>query len=270
MQTEQDIKSLASNNKIRLLQLHGTAITTTSSFKDSKKVASAKFSNSGVTGLRGDGNDDDDIAIMEIQAYEIAVRMALQSHASTLSSQEEQHKSFDVDAICDWFLKQLVPYYAGKTWISSSNLDSFLEYYRVKEYWSVDRMKEMMHELTLAGLFLPRRGIGGSRMEGYWFSLHGLGNASKSIADGRCHVLRKLRSCKYQEQKRAILEREHGQFKDGSGDSALTGSWGTSKKKTCIQQSGRFVVLDLLAKGFVILKKTSSGEHFICLCPSRS
>jgi hypothetical protein len=274
MQTEQDIKSLASNNKIRLLQLHGTAITSTtttttsSSFKDSE-FEFAKFSNRGVIGLRGDGNDDDDIAIMEIIAFEIAVKLAIQSHASTLSQEKKQTTSCfdDVDGICDWFLKQLVPYYAGKTWIPSSDLNSFIQSYRVKEYWSVNRMKELINEFTLAGLFLPRRGLGGSRMEGYWFSLPGLGNASKSIADGRVTMLRKLRSCKYQEKKRPILEREHGQFKDGSDDSLglATSSWGSSKKKTCIQQSGKFVVLDLLAKGLVVLKKTSSGEHFITL-----
>ena len=79
-------------------------------------------------------------------------------------------------------------------------------------------------------------------------------------------MLRKLRSCKYQEKKRSILEREHGQFKDGSDDAlADSGSWGVSKKRTCMQQSGRFLVLDLLAKGLVELKKTSSGDHFITL-----
>eukprot|EP00986_Skeletonema_menzelii_P000384 scaffold111_cov142-Skeletonema_menzelii.AAC.7 len=268
MQTEQDIKSLASKNKVRLLQLHGTAITTTtaatpsSSFRDSK-VASAKFSNTGVTGLRGDGNDDDDIAVMEILAYETAVKMAIRSHTATLRQEEQQ--SFDGNAISNWFLQQLVPYYAGKTWISSSNLNSFVQSYRVKEYWSVDRMTKVIHELTLAGLFLPRRGLGVSGMEGYWFSLPGLGSTSKSIADGRVAILRKLRSCKYQEKKRSILEREHGQFKDGSDSTLADDSWAASKKKTCIQQSGRFLVLDLLAKGLVVLKKTSSGEHFISL-----
>lgn len=267
MQSEQDIKSLASKNQIRLLQLHGTAITS-SSYTDSKKVvSSAKFTNNGVFGLRGDGNDDDDIAIMEILAYETAVKMAIQSHTSTLSKEEQ--KAFDADSICDWFLQKLVPYYAGKTWVSSSNLNSFLQSYRVKDYWSVDRMTKVIHELTLAGLFLPRRGLGaGSRMEGYWFSLPGLGSTSKSIADGRVAMLRKLRSCKYQEKKRTILEREYGQFKDGSDDALAdsSSSWGVSKKRTCcMQQSGRFLVLDLLAKGLVELKKTSSGEHFISL-----
>lgn len=293
MQTEQDIKSLASKNQIRLLQLHGTAITatttatTTSSsslFTDSnKKFASSpsatKFSNNGVSGLRGDGNDDDDIAVMEILAYETAVKMAIQSHTTSTLSKEEQ-KAFDATAICDWFLQTLIPYYAGKTWISSSNLNSFLQSYRVKDYWNVDRMTKVIHELTLAGLFLPRRGLGatgGSRMEGYWFSLPGLGSTSKSITDGRVAMLRKLRSCKYQEKKRSILEREHGQFKDGSSDdddalvadssSSSSSSWGSvsKKKRTCMQQSGRFLVLDLLAKGLVELKKTSSGDHFISL-----
>jgi len=79
-------------------------------------------------------------------------------------------------------------------------------------------------------------------------------------------MLRKLKSCKYQEKKRTILESEHGVFKDGSSSDALDNSWGSAKKnKAAIQQSGKFLVLDLLAKRLVILKQTSSGEHFIGL-----
>ena len=269
MQIEQEIKTLASENKIRLLQLHGTAITTTDAkpsssavFKTSK-ATTTKFSNNGVTGLRGDGNDDDDIAVMETLAFEIAVKMALQSHASILG--QEERPTFDTATIHYWFMKQLLPQFAGKTWISSSNLNSFIQANKVKDYWSVDRMSKLVHELTLAGLFLPRRGLGGSRMEGYWFSLPGLGKVSKSIADGRVSILRKLKSCKYQEKKRAILEREHGLFRDGSEDSSKTSSLGTMKKTRSMQQSGKFVVLDLLAKGLVVLKTTSAGEHFIAL-----
>lgn len=277
MQTEKEIKDLAARNKIKLMQLHGTSIATftktntasSTAVASSSKEDSMKFSNSGVTGLRGDGNDDDDIAIMEIGAYETAVKMALlQCHSSTLSHEEQQ--TFNVDIISDWFLNQLVPYFAGKTWISSSALHSFIQTYRVKEYWSVEGMERIIHELTMAGLFLPRRGLGGSGgMDGYWFYLPGMGNASKSIANGRVVMLRKLKSCKYQEKKRTILESEHGVFKDGSSSSisdALDNSWGSAKKKkVAIQQSGKFLVLDLLARGLVILKQTSSGEHFIGL-----
>jgi hypothetical protein len=276
MQTEKEIKDLATRNKIKLMQLHGTSIATfttksntaTSTASASSSKDSMKFSNSGVTGLRGDGNDDDDIAIMEIVAYETAVKMALQCHSSTLSHQEQQ--TFNVDIISDWFLNQLVPYFAGKTWISSSALHSFMQSYRVKEYWSVEGMEKIIHVLTMAGLFLPRRGLGGSGMDGYWFYLPGMGNASKSIANGRVAMLRKLKSCKYQEKKRTILESEHGVFKDGSSSSsisdALDNSWGSAKKnKAAIQQSGKFLVLDLLATGLVILQQTSSGEHFIGL-----
>ncbi len=273
MQTEKEIKDLAARNKIKLMQLHGTSIATftkttaTSTASASSSKDSMKFSNSGVTGLRGDGNDDDDIAIMEIGAYETAVKMALQCHSSTLSHQEQQ--TFNVDIISDWFLNQLVPYFAGKTWISSSALHLFIQTYRVKEYWSVEGMERIIHVLTMAGLFLPRRGLGGSGMDGYWFYLPGMGNASKSIANGRVAMLRKLKSCKYQEKKRTILESEHGVFKDGSSSSisdALDTSWGSAKKnKAAIQQSGKFLVLDLLARGLVTLKQTSSGEHFIGL-----
>ena len=277
MQTEKEIKDLAARNKIKLMQLHGTSIatftkttaTSTTTAASSSSKDSMKFSNSGVTGLRGDGNDDDDIAIMEIGAYETAVKMALQCHTSILTHEEQQ--TFNVDIISDWFLNQLVPYFAGKTWISSSALHSFIQTYRVKEYWSVEGMEKVIHELTMAGIFLPRRGLGGSGgMDGYWFYLPGMGNASKSIANGRVAMLRKLKSCKYQEKKRTILESEHGVFKDGSSSSsisdALDNSWGSAKKnKVAIQQSGKFLVLDLLAKGLVILKLTSSGEHFIGL-----
>jgi hypothetical protein len=277
MQTEKELKDLAARNKIKLMQLHGTSIATfTKSNTATSTTAAAaaskdsmKFSNSGVTGLRGDGNDDDDIAIMEIGAYETAVKMALQCHLSTLSHQEQQ--TFNVDIISDWFLNQLVPYFAGKTWISSSALHSFIQSYRVKEYWSVEGMEKIIHVLTMAGLFLPRRGLGGSGgMDGYWFYLPGMGNASKSIANGRVAMLRKLKSCKYQEKKRTILESEHGVFKDGSSSGgisdALDNSWGSAKKnKVAIQQSGKFLVLDLLARGLVTLKQTSSGEHFIGL-----
>lgn len=273
MRTELDIKSLASVNKIRLLQLHGTAIVTSSTTNTATKKSSllstrdVKFSSSGVAGLRGDGNDDDDVAIMEIQSYESAVEMALQRHLSNQSQEGDQQQQivFDIDSVSNWFLKQLVPYYAGKTWISSSSLDSFIQSYRVKEYWTVDQMNKLIHELTCAGLLLPRRGVS-SRMDGYWFSLPGLGNAAKSIADGRVAILRKLRSCKYQEKKRLALEREYGEvFKDGSNGNDNSNSAIESKKKNCIQQSGKFLVLDLLAKGLVILKTTSSGEHFIGL-----
>lgn len=269
MQTEKEIKDLAARNKIKLMQLHGTSIATftktNTATASSSSKDSIKFSNSGVTGLRGDGNDDDDIAIMEIVAYETAVKMALQCHLSTLTHQEQQ--TFNVDVISNWFLNQLVPYFAGKTWISSTALHSFIQTYRVKEYWSVEGMERIIHVLTMAGLFLPRRGLGGSGMDGYWFYLPGMGNASKSIAYGRVTMLRKLKSCKYQEKKRTILESEHGVFKDGSNISDdLDNSWGSAKKnRAAMQQSGKFLVLDLLAKGLVVLKQTSSGEHFIGL-----
>ena len=227
--TNEDIKQLAAANKIRLLQLHGTAI-----------------ARNGL-GWRGDGNDDEDIAVMETCAYEIASRMALDAHF---------HLKSEVKAECihEWFVGQLLPSFTGKTWILNSSLESFIQSDAARncdatnKKWNVDEMNNMVKELTDAGLLLPRRGLGPNGGQGYWFSLPGLGKAAKSIADGRLSILRRIQGSKFKEKKRVALEQEIGRPKDNS---------------SYYVQAGKYMVLDLLAKGIVLIHETCTGDHFV-------
>lgn len=218
--TNEDIKQLAAANKIRLLQLHGTAV-----------------ARNGL-GWRGDGNDDEDVAVMETCAYEIASRMALDFHLKS---------EVKAECIHEWFASQLLPSFTGKTWISNSSLESFIQSFATRKSDGTNQFNNMVKELTDAGLLLPRRGIGPNGGEGYWFSLPGLGKAAKSIADGRLSILRRIQSSKFKEKKRVVLEHEIGQPKDNG---------------SCVQ-AGKCMVLDLLAKGVVVIHETCTGDHFI-------
>lgn len=239
---EQEIKQLAVSNKVRLLQLHGTAM-----FSNS---------NSGSGGFRGDGNDDEDVAIMEFSSYNVASKMALEKYfqaqqSAAAASLQQQHIS-KVDIVHTWYTTILLPYFAGKTWFSASALDDF--YNNVNHLHSLKQMEEMIQQLVHAGVLMPRRGVGPSSGggEGYWFSLPGLGKAAKSIVDGRTNLLRRLQSSLHKEKKRSTLEFEIGRIKSTST---------TNKNK--LEQAGKFVVLDMLAKGLVDVHKTCTGEQFI-------
>jgi len=237
---EQEIKQLAVSNKVRLLQLHGTAM----------------ISNNSSGGYRGDGNDDEDVAIMEFSAYNIASKMALEKYfqaQQTAAASLQQH-IFKVDAVHSWFTTVLLPYFAGKTWFSSGALDNF--YNNVNHLHSLKQMEEMIQQLVHAGVLMPRRGVGPSSGggEGYWFSLPGLGKAAKSIVDGRTNLLRRLQSSLHKEKKRSTLEFEIGRIKSSST---------TNKNK--LEQAGKFVVLEMLAKGLVGVHKTCTGEQLIRL-----
>jgi hypothetical protein len=241
-QTNEDIKQLAAANTIRLLQLHGTAI-----------------ARNGL-GWKGDGNDDTDVAVMETCAYETAAQIALNAHLN-FGCETEAGSTYL------WFTTVLLPNFSGKTWILSASLESFIEDTAASPQisakrdistnnalghrWTVIQMNDMVKELSHAGLLLPKRGLGLKGGEGYWFSLPGLGKAAKSIADGRLSVLRRIQSSKFKEKKRSTLEQEIGRpdskMKDGN---------------TYIQ-SGKFLVLDLLAKGFVYIHNTCTGDQFV-------
>ena len=241
---EQEIKQLAVSNKVRPLQLHGTSM----------------FSNnsSGSCGYRGDGNDDQDVAIMEFSAYNIASKMALEKYfqAQQSAAASLQQQSTKVDKVHSWYTTILLPYFAGKTWFSASALDDF--YNNVNHLHSLKQMEKMIQQLVHAGVLMPRRGVGPSTGggEGYWFSLPGLGKAAKSIVDGRTNLLRRLQSSLHKEKKRSTLEFEIGRIKSTSSST-------TNKNK--LEQAGKFVVLDMLAKGLVDVHKTCTGEQFIRL-----
>jgi len=248
---EQQIKQLASSNRIRMLQLHGTA---------------AAGSGGGAVGWKGDGNDDEDVAIMETSTYEAAAEMALQNYFRGESVTVRQ--AYRVEMIHSWLISIFLPYFAGKTWIASGALDAFHDdavanskkknfstnKINAKNQFTASQMKHMIKHLARAGLLLPRRGVGPGGGEGYWFSLPGLGKAAGSIVDGRASLLRRLRSSKYKEKKRAVLEHEIGRVKRNDG-----------ARKNRVEQAGKFVVLDLLAKGWVSVHATCVGDQFIRL-----
>ncbi|KAL9180534.1 hypothetical protein ACHAXT_010987 [Thalassiosira profunda] len=247
MGAEQEIQRLAMANEIRLLQLHGTA------------------ADAGSTG----GNDDDDVAVMETSVFETAAKMALQSHFDGASQATKQEVG--VDNVHSWLTTAFLPHFAGTTWISEWALNSFLQQSEptlqrqsgdakstyTKQY-SLSQKKEMVQTLVHAGILLPRRGVGpGAGGEGHWFSLPGLGKAAKSIVDGRANLLRRIRSSKFKEKRRSALVQEIGRIKLQPG--------GTMEKKQKLEQSGKLVVLDLLAKGWVCVHETCTGEQFVRL-----
>ena len=242
---EQEIKQLAISNKVRLLQLNGTAMISNST---------------GIGGCRGDGNDEEDVAIMEFSAYNVASKIAIEKYfqdQQSAAASLQQHIS-KVDAVHTWFTTVLLPYFAGKTWFSSGALDDF--YNNVNNLHSLKQMEEMIQQLVHAGVLMPRRGVGPSTGggEGYWFSLPGLGKAAKSIVDGRTNLLRRLQSSLHKEKKRSTLEFEIGRIKSSSTTTTTT-------NKNKLEQAGKFVVLDMLAKGLVDVHKTCTGEQFIRL-----
>lgn len=239
-QTNEDIKQLAVSNKIRLLQLHGTAI-----------------ARNGL-GWRVNGNDDQDIAVMETCAYEIASQMALQAHF------REQEKS---KSIHEWFTLMLLPNFCNRTWILTSALESFIESIGRKRVqsdttnkaayehrWTVTDMNEMIKELVHSGILLPRRASTLNSGEGYYFSLPGLGRAAKSIVDGRLYVLRRIQASKFKEKKRSAIEQDVGRPIQNED---------LVKSGNTYVQTIKFLVLDLLARGVVYTHETCAGEQFV-------
>ena len=224
---EQEIKQLASSSKIRLLQLHGTA------------------------GRGSDGNDEEDIAVLETPSYVAAAEMALQSHFSSQST-TVQHK-YKMSTILSWLTTALLPHFAGKIWFSSGALDNFYDSPQNDNY-SQRQLEDMIQQLVHTGILMPRRGAA-SGGGGYWFSLPGLGKTSKSIVDGRMNLMKRVQSSQYKEKKRSVLEQEIGRIKQKGGKRAGGGT----------ELSGKFVVLDLLAKGLVHIHTTSTGEQFVRL-----
>jgi hypothetical protein len=239
--TNEEIKQLAMENKVRLLQLHGTAV-----------------SRNGL-GWRGDGNDDEDIAVMEWCSYEETVRMALRCYFSLETRQVEEERA---DAIYSWYTALLLTYFAGRTWFSLSSLKEFVDSTQKtnrsnsKRNFPLDEVHGMIKELVHAGLLLPRRRFGLNGGEGYWFSLPGLGNAAKSLVDGRLAILRRIQSSKFNEKKRSVLEQGYGGKKI---------SRSAEETKGDIQQYGKFLVLDLLSKDWVTIHETCNGVQYVRL-----
>ncbi len=196
---ERELIRLAVQNEIRLLQLHGTAAAMTSNSGHQKSG-----------GIRGDGNDDDDVAVMETGVYESAARMALETHfynnhcfrnndgksMNGNAFREQDHWSASTETpsrmenIVRWFTNEILPHFAGKTWISSSAWESFraeqiqtsssgsgkkrkfqstcTAQKNVRVLYTSTEIDDMLQDLIHAGLLLPRRGLGCNGGEGYW------------------------------------------------------------------------------------------------------
>ena len=321
---ERAITQLALSNDVRLLQLHGTAIST---------------SLSSTSSWRGDGNDDDDVVVMETSVYVDAAQMALQTYYfgqhSTLPCNDDAHRRHqsttpatatstmntmdkETTILFHWFTNALLPYFAGRTWFSSSALNSLfhhqhhycqnppqyctandddLQMTKKRKYnhtsndlpsgnnsnrrqgmhnttnhrehytYSLKQMEQMIQQLVHAGLLLPRRRCGDcdDDDDGYWFSLPGLGKAAKSIVDGRTNLLRRLQASRYKEKKRSVLEHDINE-KGRRQRTALNNTSGGKGNKNVVEQTGEFIVLDLLSKGWIRIHETSStGEQFVRL-----
>jgi hypothetical protein len=145
--------------------------------------------------------------------------------------------------------------------------------------YSADQMRGMILQLTHAGLLLPKRHIGpggnddDGRDCGYWFSLPGLGRAARSVESGRADVLNRLRRCPNGEKRRTALERDiersiagRGAWRgcDG-GDDGTHRRMSRGDERTRYAQSGKFVVMDMLAKGWIRIHEIYTGEHFVRL-----
>jgi len=199
------------------------------------------------------GNEEDnDVALMEMKIYIDTSRMALEHHFNTSSSVMNSPKDLH-----DWFVSVLLPQYKGRTWFPSyDNLDK--------------TMKCMILQLTHAGLLLPKRNGGCDNHNGYWFSLPGLGKAANSIEEGRATILQRLRSCPYNEKKRTALEHDIEQsIVERRAWRREREEGGRKKKKPLYSQSGKFVVMDMLAKGRVKIHVACTGEQFIRLAEEK-
>jgi hypothetical protein len=228
IQSEREIHNLLTSDLVRPLHLQGI---------------SAAF---------GD-DEDDDVALMEMNIYVDASRMALEHHFSASSSIEISLKDLH-----DWFVSVLLPQYKGRTWFPSS----FVNFDKTA--------KCMILQLAHASLLLPKRDVGCDSHNGYWFSLPGLGKAANSIEEGRANIIQRLRSCPHNEKKRTALEHdiersivERQAWKRESEES------GRKKKKSGYSQSGKFVVMDMLAKGRVRIHVTCTGEQFVRMAEER-
>ncbi|KAL7554261.1 hypothetical protein ACHAWF_017687 [Thalassiosira exigua] len=249
LRAEEEVERMTREGGAMPLQLHGTA-------------------EPGSAGPGRGGVDEDDVAIMEASAFAAASEMALRSHFAGDGGAKGAQEARDLNAaeILTWLTEALLPRFAGRTWVSTGVLDRFLadEDRLAKRKpprnggrglatpipYNLTQTKTMIRHLVEAGLLLSRRGVGpGDGGDGHWLSLPGLGRAARSLVEGRSGLLRRLRSSRYGERRRAALERE---IDRGSGKGRLA-------------QSGKFVVMDALARGRVGVHETCAGEQFLRL-----
>lgn len=238
-----ELDDLRRKNVVRLLQLHGTG------------------------GVEDSGND---LAIMETNIFEQGVRDAFgvpeQAYdgvniKETFSSSSTDLRRYSND-LCHWFTNNLSRW--NQAFVSHDAIVASL----VSLPAPCREASRTIDYFVGIGLLLPRRASSASTRlsdRSYWFTLPGLGQASKSIADGRQRVLNKIRRSNYGEIKRSVLEagmmpssRRGGPGKSLVIDSHTLDQQGSNTIDVAMPAS--FCIRDLLSRGQITVHETPAGQ----------
>ena len=241
-----ELDGLRRDNVVRLLQLQGTG------------------------GVEDSGND---IAILETTSFEQGIRDAFalledaddaRGTKQTFSSSRNDLRLYSND-LCAWFISNL-----------SSWNQAFVNYDVIAASLATlptpcRNPPCVIDYLVGIGLLLPRRASSASTRpsdRSYWFTLPGIGKASKSIADGRQRVLNKIRRSNYGEIKRSVLEAgmmpPSRRFEPGKSlvahptDSHKLDQQGSSTIDVAMPAA--FCIRDLLSRGQITIHETPAGQ----------
>lgn len=241
-----ELDDLRRKNVVRLLQLQGTG------------------------GVEDSGND---VAIMETCFFELGIRDALVvleeandgvSTKQTFSSAGTDLRRYSND-LCQWFISNL------SSWNQAFVNYDAIAFSLVSLPAPCRDASRVIDYLVGIGLLLPRRASSASTRpsdRSYWFTLPGLGKASKSIADGRQRVLNKIQRSNYGEMKRSVLEAgmmpSSRRFEPGKSlvayptDSHKLDQQGSSTIE--VSMPAAFCIRDLLSRGQIAIHETPAGQ----------
>uniref|UniRef100_A0A6V2AXM3 Uncharacterized protein n=1 Tax=Ditylum brightwellii TaxID=49249 RepID=A0A6V2AXM3_9STRA len=227
-----ELNSLQSQNKIRLLQLHGTN-TSSSSWEEDR---------------------EEDVAVMETHHYAQGVWDAFHlwcCNSNTYSSattkcdiEQQQHQT---KQFIQLFIASL-PHMTGTTVTESMIQNAFMSQMQQQKQHSftlpasLSSPQKQIDKLIDLGLLLPKQNhhrTSSSSCSTYWFTFPKMGLSAKQIAKARSRIFTKLRRSMYKEIKRSVLESK--------------------------DPDGVFVVRDLLSRGKIKICVTTSGEEFVRL-----
>ena len=241
-----ELDDLRRDNVVRLLQLQGTG------------------------GVEDSGND---IAITETIFFEQGVRDAFVLLEEAGDSRDTK-QTFPLvgtdlrqysDDLCQWFISNLSSW--NQAFVSFDAIAASLASLPVP----CRSGSPVIDYLVGLGLLLPRRASSASTRQSdrsYWFTLPGLGQASKSIADGRRRVLNKIRRSYYGEIKRSVLEAgmmpSLRRFEPGKSlvayptDSLKLDQQGSNTIDVAMPAA--FCIRDLLSRGQITIHETPAGQ----------
>ena len=241
-----ELDGLRLDNVVRLLQLQGTG------------------------GVEDSGND---IGITETSLFKQGIKDAFslledaddgRGTKQTFSSARNDLRLYSND-LCTWFISNL-----------SSWNQAFVNYDAIAASLAslptpCRNASHVIDYLVGIGLLLPRRASSASTRpsdRSYWFTLPGLGQASKAIADGRQMVLNKIRRSNYGEIKRSVLEAgmmpPSRRFEPGKSLVAYpTGSHKLDQQGSStidVAMPAAFCIRDLLSRGQITIHETPAGQ----------